>query len=215
VFRRTRAALAGLAGRATAATERLRLRTHLWRAERRLRARGDDGERGAALDRLRAYRRAGAYPRHDAFDRTPLFRDDRGTPCAVGHLAAADGRTDVVDRVAAADNRVDLTADDPPPALAAWLADAPLSRAEAALVQPAYGGGGLVVDRCSVLTCAELRFLVVSWALITGFLLEGAVYLFAERAGLSPLRRAAALVGTGAAGTAALAAAALVVLANV
>jgi hypothetical protein len=214
VFDRTRTKLAGLAGRATAATEQLRVRTHLWRAERRLRAR--DGERAALLDRLRAYRRAGAYPRHDAFSRTPLFRDGRGTLCAVAHLAATDGRADVVDATAATDNRVDLSTDEPPPALAGWLADAPLSRPEAALVQPAYGGGGgVVLDRCAVLSCAHLRFLVVSWGLVTLFLLEGAVYLLAERVGLSPVRSAATLVGAWLAGSATVGAVAFLVLASV
>lgn len=153
------------------------MRAHLARAETRLRlAPAPDGADPAArrrcLDELCRYRRRGAFPRNTAAaERTPVFRDDRGVRCAVGELAAADGRADVVEAVAAADNTVDLERREPPAALAAWLRTAPLTQAEAARVQPTYG------PHCPPpLSCAQLGLAVWSAGLGALFGLEWLLY---------------------------------------
>lgn len=157
--------------------ERFRVRTHLARTAARLRlAPPPDGVDPAArrrfLDELRRYRRRGAFPRNAAAaGRTPVFRDDRGVRCAVGQLAAADGHADVVQAVAAADNTVDLERHEPPASLAGWLRMAPLTRAEAARVQPTYG------PHCPPpLSCAQLGLAVWSAGLGALFGLEWLLY---------------------------------------
>ena len=76
---------------------------------------------------------------NDRFPRaTPIFRDPRGTLCAMAYLVDRSGRGDLVDRVAATRNTeyIPRLADDPD--LVAWLDSTGLSLAEAARIQPAY-----------------------------------------------------------------------------
>ena len=90
---------------------------------------------------LRQYRDAGVFPRNDRFEApTPIFRDARGTLCAMAYLIERSGRGDLVDRVAATRNYAFIPdlADDP--ALVRWLDSAGLSVAEAARIQPSYPG---------------------------------------------------------------------------
>lgn len=97
----------------------------------------------ALLDTLRAYRDRGHFPQNHDFPgrAVPYFVDRRsGARCAVGHLLAATGRHDVVDRVAAADNHVRVPALAGDTAFTAWLDRSGLTLAEAARIQPAYQG---------------------------------------------------------------------------
>jgi len=90
---------------------------------------------------LRDYRNAGQFPVNDKFDTpTPFFRDSKGTLCAMAYLIDRSGRKDIVDKVEATRNTAYIAelADDP--ALIAWLDSSGLSVAEAARIQPAYGG---------------------------------------------------------------------------
>lgn len=91
---------------------------------------------------LREYRNAATFPRNDRFAiATPFFRDAQGTLCAMAYLIGRSGRRDIVDKVAATRNNAyirDLAGD---PALIAWLDSTGLSVAEAARIQPQYGGG--------------------------------------------------------------------------
>ncbi len=127
--------------------ERNRVTRHLLRAERLL-ARRDvsaldplrRANRRLLLDELGRYRSTGRFPRNRErrAGLTPVFRDDRGTHCAVAHLLAISGHGEIVERVAASRNlaRVRELAD--LPELRAWLAAAGLTLEEAALIQPSY-----------------------------------------------------------------------------
>lgn len=91
---------------------------------------------------LREYRDAATFPRNDKFAvATPFFRDAQGTLCAMAYLIDRSGRRDIVEKVAATRNNAYIRelADDP--ALIAWLDSTGLSVAEAARIQPQYGGG--------------------------------------------------------------------------
>jgi hypothetical protein len=90
------------------------------------------------LERLHAYWVAGHFPQNvDVPARVPHLRDRDGTPCAVAYLVEADGRKDLVDRLAAADNLVVLGPLTGGP-LGEWLAASGLTLEEAARIQPAY-----------------------------------------------------------------------------
>ncbi|HKY97244.1 MAG TPA: hypothetical protein VJL35_05255 [Gemmatimonadaceae bacterium] len=96
---------------------------------------------------LREYRDAATFPTNDKFtDPTPFFRDKDGVLCAMGYLIDRSGRSDIVNKVAATRNNAYIRelADDP--ALIAWLDSAGLSVAEAARIQPSYGGGPIIDD---------------------------------------------------------------------
>ena len=129
--------------------ERRRIETHLERVEEELRARTpthlSPDQRDARLrqlDRLRAYRLAGEFPRNLELPgrRVPVFRDDRGVLCAMGFLLAADGHGEMVDRVARTRNlaRIPDLADES--GLLEWLRANGLSVDEATWIQPAYRG---------------------------------------------------------------------------
>lgn len=93
---------------------------------------------------LRRYQAAGEFPqnRHFRGDNVPYFVDQTsGAICAVGHLMAASGRRDLVERIASDDNNVwvlELAAD---PEVGAWLDEHGLTLAEAARIQVPYMGG--------------------------------------------------------------------------
>lgn len=101
----------------------------------------------------------------------------------MAELAAASGRSDVVDQVAQTDNHVCLATDPAPAALVAWLDDTPLTCEEAAFIQPTYGQR---VCADWPLSCEQIRLLLGSIGLI-GFLwaqwglLRAAERFFPER----------------------------------
>lgn len=154
------ARLAALLDSARRVLDDRRIREHLRRAERDLRAAPMDHlapeqrqRRERHLDRLRDYWRRGVFPRNrDHAERTPCFVGADGTPCAVAFLLLADGRDDLVERVAAEENTVRIEhAEDGP--LLAWLDRNGLTRAEAARIQPAYSETVDLATTCGPVAC--------------------------------------------------------------
>jgi len=81
------------------------------------------------------------FPKNDKFNvPRPFFRDSQGTLCAMAYLIERSGRSDIVDNVATTRNNAYIRdlADDP--GLIAWLDSVGLTVAEAARIQPSYGG---------------------------------------------------------------------------
>ncbi|MFB6172093.1 MAG: hypothetical protein ABEJ23_06130 [Haloarculaceae archaeon] len=142
------------------AVDDVRVRTHLRRTERALRATDTDHldparrvRRERALDDLRDYRRPGAFPRNrEARGRAPCFVGAEGRPCAVAHLLLADGRDDLVAAVAAADNTVRIEDLQGGPVVE-WLADHGLTQAEAARIQPSYPQVVHLATTCGPVPC--------------------------------------------------------------
>lgn len=99
--------------------------------------------RALAIEMLIRYRDAGFFPENRDFADVyvPYFVDPRsGALCAVGHLMSQTGHSALVTRIAAADNHVrvqDLAGD---AEVVAWLETYGLTLAEAARIQPMYGG---------------------------------------------------------------------------
>lgn len=133
------------------ASEVARIQAHLARVEQALLA-SDIGHltprqrlaRARHIQVLREYRDAGVFPHNHDFagERVPYFVDAHGTHCAMAYLIARSGGEALVERVRATANNArihDLAGD---PELLAWLESAGLSADEAAMIQPAYDGGG-------------------------------------------------------------------------
>ncbi len=90
---------------------------------------------------LRDYRNAGTFPLNDKIDGpAPFFRDSRGTLCAMAYVIDRSGRGDIVDKVETTRNNAYIAELADNLALIAWLDSSGLSVAEAARIQPAYGG---------------------------------------------------------------------------
>jgi hypothetical protein len=127
---------------------------------------GQGTARATLVGWLREYRDAGRFPRNDRFagQAAPFFRDSRGVLCAMAYLIERSGRPDLVDRVAATRNNAYIAelADDPE--LRAWLDSVHLSVAEAARIQPSYGG---VVDDDQVSADYAVISILVSGASLT------------------------------------------------
>lgn len=122
-----------------------RIRTHLAYIEGRLRATDVSALSPAAraartrtLDNLRRYWERGEFPASDAEAQLlPTFVDDEGVRCAVAFLAEQDlGAAPILDINQRYRNAYIAQID--APALVAWAATSGLSRAELAMVQPAY-----------------------------------------------------------------------------
>ena len=177
----------------------VRVRAHLRRTERALRAADTDHldaerrrRREQALDALREYRRRGAVPTNEGTpERAPRFVGANGVPCAVAALALAHGERDLVERVAASEN--DLRAEDlcgggepaggHRAALCEWLETTGLTRNEAARIQPAYPSEVLFATDCGPVSCVVARTLVSVVALgvfaaseVVGYRLAGGVF---------------------------------------
>ncbi|MEM6788838.1 MAG: hypothetical protein AAF928_16270 [Myxococcota bacterium] len=127
--------------------ERRRLDLHFRRVLRHLRSRPPAGlsrrarrRRAKHLTALERYRRRGLFPLNErhAGRRVPIFVDDHGTHCAMGHLIARAGGTSLVDFVAQTNNLGRVHELAAVPAFAAWLAANGLTVDEAALIQPQY-----------------------------------------------------------------------------
>jgi hypothetical protein len=131
------------------AREVARIRHHLEGAEAQLLSRDISGftparrvARARMVAALRAYRERGLFPHnHRILDvRTPVFIDEHGTRCAMAWLIERSGGAALVARIARTRNLArirDLAGD---PDLAAWLDRNGLTVAEAARIQPEYGG---------------------------------------------------------------------------
>lgn len=137
----------------TASTpEDLRLKTHLSYVEGLLRARDvrhltpeQQERRNALLDRLRAYWKAGIFPRNtERPNRTPVFIDEEGRLCAVGYLIAESEGLEAVEKI---DERFHLAyvEEIDAPMLEEWAEAHGFTRHELAMIQPMYcdrpGGG--------------------------------------------------------------------------
>ncbi len=87
---------------------------------------------------LADYARAGLFPiNHHRPWRTPVFIDDHGTFCAVGHLMRHSGEEAMARRIAAADNYTWVSGIDDP-GLGAWQLASGFSLDELKLIQGAY-----------------------------------------------------------------------------
>lgn len=132
--------------------EQARIRAHLERVEAVLRDADIDhlsetqrAARAGHLQVLRAYRQAGVFPHnHVEPRRTPVFVDEHGTHCAMGHLLATAGETRLVERIAATRNTATVAELADEPGLLEWLDRNGLTAEEAAQIQPRYGPVGPV-----------------------------------------------------------------------
>lgn len=141
------------------AVDDVRIRAHLRRAERDLRATDHDlppmqaERREHAFDHLRTYRRRGEFPRNrEDPERTPCFVDRAGTPCAVGSILLADGQDDLVDAVAGTKNTVRLEDLEGGP-IVEWLEENGLAQEEAARIQPTYPESVHFATTCGPVPC--------------------------------------------------------------
>jgi hypothetical protein len=178
---------------------RHRVREHLRRTERALRVADTshlDEERHrrrmAALDALRAYRQQGAVPTNRSVpERAPQFVGADGVPCAVAAMLRADGRTELVERVAATDNAVRLEDVEDGP-LVEWLDETGLTRAEAARIQPTYPSEVQFVTDCGPVGCALARTIATVAGVGAAAVAEYVGYrLVGDRFPANPLKRRA------------------------
>lgn len=142
-------------GTSVEAQETARLRAHFATVEQELLGRDvsalspkQQAARADQIRRLRAYANAGEFPQNDYHPgvSVPYFRDARGNLCAMAFLIAASGRGDIVDHIARTRNYDYIPDLVEVPGLAGWLEDNGLTVAEAARIQPAYGGSDNKVD---------------------------------------------------------------------
>ncbi|MBK8265690.1 MAG: hypothetical protein IPK80_30720 [Nannocystis sp.] len=126
--------------------DRARIQRHLTDVEAELRARDVahlpatlQEARRRNLERLRAYRLAGEFPRNSDFpgERIPYFIDEDGVLCAVGFLVVDSGSPEVALEIQETENNARLL-DMVHPALPAWIAASGLTADECARIQPAY-----------------------------------------------------------------------------
>src|SRR5688572_17591334 len=126
-----------------------RLRLHFAEVEREMSSRDISGltaaqraARAEQIRQLRRYAERGAFPRNTWHpgQRVPYFRDAGGNLCAMAFLIAASGRGDLVDHIARTRNYAFIPDLVDVPGLAQWLEEHGLSVAEAARIQPTYGG---------------------------------------------------------------------------
>ena len=102
--------------------------------------------RGMALKHLKEYISNGVFPVNNSDMRIPIFRDSNGTWCAVGYLLVATGYGELAESISASDNQiyVDEINDFSNTKLGDWADLFGFNRAELALIQPSYGGGGFM-----------------------------------------------------------------------
>ena len=138
-----------IAGGPATPDELSRVRRHLRGAEAVLAKRDlsrlspdQRANRQVVVELLRQYRRAGEFPRNEDFPdrRVPYFRDRHGNLCAMAFLLEQTGFGSIVEHVARTRNNgyVPELADEP--GLAGWLDRFGIGLAEAARIQPEYGG---------------------------------------------------------------------------
>lgn len=124
-----------------------RIKTHLQYVHDRLAQDTAEAERAPFLalrrtqflEELQAYIDSGNFPQYSDYPggRRPVFIDDAGTLCAVGHLLAVDAGRAEAERI----NRLyryHYLEDMPDSTLLAWQAGSGFSLRELAMIQPAY-----------------------------------------------------------------------------
>jgi hypothetical protein len=122
------------------------IQTHLAAVIARLEARdvsdlsdAQRAERNRNIATLSDYAAAGRFPRNlESLVPTPVFIDDTGTACAVGHLMVESGARALAERVAACQNLA-YVPQLAVPGVAEWVAASGLSLEECAWIQPTYG----------------------------------------------------------------------------
>ena len=131
------------------AAETARIRTHLRAVEHELESRDvstltgrERAARARNLAVLHAYWARGVFPKNTDFpgQRVPYFVDRYGTRCAMAYLIERSGGSGLVARVAASKNNARIRELSGDPELVAWLDENGLTAAEAARIQPDYGG---------------------------------------------------------------------------
>jgi len=134
------------ARRAQTSLERFRIQAHLRRVERVIRRRCASEAssevieaRRRSLASLHEYWVRGEFPKNTYVrgSRVPVFRDARGTTCAVAYLLDCSGASALVESIASTDNhvRVRNVKDGP---LLSWLRRSGITQEEAAAIQPSY-----------------------------------------------------------------------------
>lgn len=104
--------------------------------------------RAAQIERLAAYRLAGAYTTDERGYPTGVFRDAAGRHCPMAHLIHLSGRDDLVDETVRTNNRLQL-ADVHDGPLMAWMLDSGLTQEEIVMVQGimnVYGNEGFQLE---------------------------------------------------------------------
>ncbi|HRH70971.1 MAG TPA: hypothetical protein PLB89_15825 [Flavobacteriales bacterium] len=122
-----------------------RIAEHLHRVQRHLSTHTPAGigpearaHRLALLGALEAYADGGRFPINDVVPgRAPVFIDDNGTACAVGHLMIVSGHADIADHVHRAMNLAYIR-DIALPEVAQWATDHGFTTNELAWIQPTY-----------------------------------------------------------------------------
>lgn len=136
-----------------AEADRLRITEHFERVEQELLTadttaltRTELRERARNIERLRAYRERGEFPRNRDVPgpRVPTFIDHEGRACAVGALMLASGH-DTLAHAIARDENHDRIPHISTEGLADWVAQSGLTAAECARIQPSY----CEEDKCS------------------------------------------------------------------
>jgi hypothetical protein len=155
--------------------EKRHIQAHLALTELRLRIRGcaNITNRRVVLDMLNDYWKSGIFPinSYKPDKRTPVFVDTQGTYCAVGHLMVKTGHRALVNKIDQTDKFV-LVEQLNHREVEAWLNYYGLSREEAALIQPGYGG--FVIERVAY-TMQEKVFAILT--LIASLLLVAFVII--------------------------------------
>lgn len=162
-----------------------RIREHLRRTERDLRAKDPDlsparrRRRERLLDHLRDYWQRGRLPTNrESPERVPCFVGANGEPCAMAYLLQQAGRDDLVREVMATEPTLRLEDVEDGP-LVEWIEHHGLTREEAARIQPSYPHAVHFATDCGPLPCLIVQAVValVGVGLFAG--LETVGYRFA------------------------------------
>lgn len=132
--------------------EKMHIQAHLAFTELRLRTKKSNTDnypqRLSALNVLHNYWVEGVFPKntYESNKRKPVFIDNNGTYCAVGYLMANTGYSELANDIDKK-NKFALVEDINDSNVDTWLNDFGLTKNEAALIQPGYGG--FVIERVS------------------------------------------------------------------
>jgi hypothetical protein len=141
--------------------EELRLKTHFDVVLAELAAANTDGipasaqrARSKHIQVLRAYRDAAQFPINLHLAKaTPIFIDEGGQLCAVGHLLIEDGHIRLAEAIQASENLARLPNMQHMLEIRAWADTNGLTVAELTRIQPSYAGECLNADPDCVVEC--------------------------------------------------------------
>jgi hypothetical protein len=126
--------------------DQLRIQTHLFYVENKLRARPADGlseqqreNREKVLDLLQEYWKNGVFPANLDYlaERRPCFIDNNGNICAVGYLVEKTAGLAVAEQINE-EHQYDYLLDMNSPVIEAWAKEHGLTLEECAMIQPSY-----------------------------------------------------------------------------